>query len=293
MISIITCSIDEIKLNSLKKSLAETTFYPYELIAIDNAANEYGICQAYNLGATQSKFECLCFVHEDIVFKTHHWDINFINHLSDKSISLIGILGNTIKTIFPSGVYSAVQHTNRINQLQTSTTNNPVLNYCNPHHEVISEVAVLDGMLLGTTKENWSKISFDEAILNGFHGYDIDFSLSMLTLGKVVVVYDILIEHASGGGNTSAWVENQLKVIEKWRAVLPVQKINIDKRTLLQREIDDLNQFAIALLKLKYDLKLAYKYSFLAMLKSPLQRINLFFIKHLSIQTYKWLTSTT
>lgn len=293
MLSIITCSINATKLNSLKKSLNETTFHPFELIAINNEGNKYSIGQAYNIGARQSNFLYLCFVHEDIIFKTEHWDINFIKHFENPNYSLIGILGNTVKTIYPSGVYSGVQNTNRIYQLQSAVNSPPTLIDCNPNEEKISEVAILDGMFLGTTKNHWNNIPFDEEILDGFHGYDIDFSLSMSTLGKVMVVYDILIEHSSGGGNTTQWVDSQLKVIKKWRSKLPIQKVEPNKITLYKREIDDLNQFAITLLKLKYNLKLAFKYSCIAMLRSPFQRINLFFIKHLCIQTYQWLTSTT
>lgn len=291
MLSIITCSIDQTKLNLLKKSLTETTSHTYELIVIDNSKNKYNICQAYNLGAKQSKYNFLCFVHEDVVFKNRGWDKNFVNHLSNKKISLIGILGNTIKTRIPSGVYSGIQHTNRINQIQRLKDGSIVHYYTNPKEEEISEVATLDGMLLGTTKSHWDNIPFDEKIA-GFHAYDVDFSLAMSQLGKVVVVYNVLIEHASFGGNTIGWIESQLKVIEKWHSFLPIQKTDTDKKTLFERERDDLNQFAISLLKLKYNLKLAYKYSFLAILKNPSQRINLFFFKHLGIQTYKWLTST-
>ncbi|WP_412467658.1 glycosyltransferase [Pedobacter sp. KLB.chiD] len=286
MISIVTCSINPKKLALLQQSLVETTFHPYELIVIDNTEHKYSICSAYNFGASKSKFEYLCFVHEDIIFKTQNWDINFINHFEkNANISLIGVVGNTVKTAFPSGVYSIVQHTNRMNQLQAVLNEKPIHYYHNPKYEMHSEVATLDGMLLGTKKIFWQKYNFDDLTLMDFHGYDIDFSLAMAQLGKVVVVYDMLIEHASSGGNTVAWIESQLKITKKWSASLPVQ-IEADHKTLREREIDDLNQFAISLLRSRYSLKLAYQFCSLAFLRRPFQRINLFFLKHLMLQTF-------
>ncbi|TKC08186.1 hypothetical protein FA048_13590 [Pedobacter polaris] len=286
MLSIITCSIDQTKLSLLKKSLTETTSLLYELIVIDNSKNKYNISQAYNLGAAQSKYDFLCFVHEDIIFKNKDWDRNFIHHLSNKKISLIGILGNIIKTRTPSGVYSNIQYTNRINQIQKLKDGTTVSYYDNPNEEDISEVAVLDGMLLGTTKSHWEKISFDEKI-DGFHAYDIDFSLAMAQLGKVGVVYDILLEHCSFGSQTKEWASNQIIVTNKWKKFLPIQKGEADTRTLKIREKDDLIQFTIRLLNLRYKRNVSFKYSILVILKYPFHRINLFIIKQLLIQSFK------
>lgn len=291
MLSIITCSINETKLKLLKNSLAETTTLPYELIVIENMANRFGICEAYNLGAKQSNFEYLCFVHEDIVFKNNGWDKNFVNHLSDKKISLVGILGNTIKTIFPSGVYSNIQSTNRINQIQILKSGTSIHYYNNPKDEETSEVATLDGMLLGTKKEYWNKIPFDDLTLSGFHGYDIDFSLSMMMLGKVIVVYDILVEHASFGVYTKEWLDNQIDIVKKWENFLPLQKGDTDSKTLKIREKDDFLQLTIKILNLRYPLHISIKYGLKSIIRYPFQRLNLFIIKNLTIRSLKLLKS--
>ncbi len=292
MLSIITCSINPEKLAQLSQSLAETTELPYELIVIENKGHNYGICQAYNLGAAQSKFAYLCFVHEDIIFKNKGWDQHFVAHFETKEIAMIGILGNTIKTKYPSGVYSAVQHTNRINQLQLLPDGSSIHYYNNPLEEKTSEVATLDGMLLGTLKTYWLAQKFDEN-LAGFHAYDVDYSLAMRQMGKVAVVYDILIAHASFGGNTRSWIDNQLQTAKKWRHILPIRPKDHDSRTLRLREQDDLRQFSIALLKLNYRYRLALYYGLLTLLSKPFQRVNLFIVKQLILQFFSWPKPST
>ncbi|WP_025144456.1 glycosyltransferase [Pedobacter jeongneungensis] len=284
MISVITCSISKAKLALLQNSLQATTSCEYELIAIDNSNNNYSICQAYNLGARKSKFDVLCFVHEDIEFLTPNWDQYLLGHLKEPDIALLGILGNTVKTIYPSGVYSPVLESNRINQVQKLSHGSDQHYYINPLEEKRSEVATLDGMLLGTTKKYWEKANFDEALLEGFHGYDVDFSLAMGQLGKVVVVYDILIAHSSFGGNNKTWIENQIKIVKKWRSYLPICKGAVSKKMLKERERADLNDLMRSLLKLNSPFGISLKYAWLAIRKTPFQRINLHFIKKLFLK---------
>ena len=51
------------------------------------------------------------------------------------------------------------------------------LKYLNPFKEKRSSVATLDGVFLATRKEVWKEIQFDEKLIKGFHGYDLDFTL--------------------------------------------------------------------------------------------------------------------
>ncbi|SER31648.1 glycosyltransferase [Pedobacter rhizosphaerae] len=281
MTSIITCSVNPEYLKEFSTSIAGTTTLPYEIISIDNRDNKYSICEAYNIGAKQSKYQNLCFIHEDIRLLTSGWDENLALHLKSKKVSLVGILGNTVKTKYASGVYSSVTETNRINQIQCFKDGSKLHYYHNPDQEDESEVATLDGMFLATTKNNWQKQPFDEQNLKGFHGYDIDFSLAMGKLGKVVVVYDILLEHLSSGGNTLEWLKNQLIVIEKWQNELPVISNSTHEELLNAREIDDINQLANTLIKLKKHTGICYRYVLKLFIKRPFHRANLSILKRL------------
>jgi hypothetical protein len=265
----------------MKESLIKHSILPYEVISIDNKENKYNICEAYNLGAAQSRYENLCFVHEDIQFLTSGWDLNLNTHLQKNDVALIGVLGNTIKTKFPSGVYSDVRETNRINQVQKFADGSSLHYYNNPHNEQQSEVAILDGIFLATKKTNWLKQPFDSATLKAFHGYDIDFSLAMKQLGKVLVVYDILLVHLSLGGNTKNWVESQLAISQKWNWALPVMTSDADKLYLRSKEVDDLTQLVRTLLKLKINFRLSCYYTLNLLLKGPFSRSTISIVKRL------------
>lgn len=286
MVSVIVSSKTDTLFQNFSNNLSETIGCLYEIIEIKNYQGKLSICEAYNKGAQMAKYPILCFCHEDISFKTQNWGNLLVSHFEDPKISLIGILGNIIKTKIPSGVFSSVQHTNRINQLQLLHDRSTLHYYTNPLNETISEVATLDGMFLATKHTYWKQYQFDQHILTGFHGYDVDFSLSMSLLGKVVVVYDILIEHFSFGGNTKDWVTSQLSIVQKWKNVLPIQHNQFNKIDLKLREIDDLFNFNITLLRLKYNLRLSYKYAIKLFLKKPFNRNSLSILKQVIMLSF-------
>ena len=70
MISIIICSRTASISDELNQNIDQTIGIPYELVVIDNSENLYSIFSAYNEGVKRSKYEMLCFMHDDIIFKT-------------------------------------------------------------------------------------------------------------------------------------------------------------------------------------------------------------------------------
>jgi hypothetical protein len=73
-----------------------------------------------------------------------------------------------------------------------------------------------------TRKNIWKQCRFDENLLKGFHGYDLDFSFSARKFGKVVVTHEILLEHFSLGSFTIDWLKDSLLINEKWLSILPI-----------------------------------------------------------------------
>lgn len=285
MISIVVCSIKPLLLEKLKDNINHTIGVPYEVISIDNRSGQHSICSAYNFGAQQARCDYLCFVHEDILFHTSKWGEKLVNHLSKADVSLVGVLGCTVKTTCPSGVYTNIQTLNRINQLQRYPDQSLVHYYDNPYNESLSEVSTLDGIFLACRKDNWSKKPFDSEGLRHFHGYDIDFSLAQSENGKVVVVYDILIEHISFGNNTKEWIDAQLYINKKWAAALPlIKEKNISKALLKQADIENCNQLIVSLVKNNYKIGLALRLALKTIARAPFQKINLFYLKNIPLR---------
>lgn len=227
MISIIVCSRSEDFFNSLVQNIEATVGIPFEIICIDNSSGKYGICSAYNEGASRANFHWLCFVHEDVSFKTNGWGKMLIAHFNElPDAGIIGIAGAIYKSRMPCGWWQAeagMDEIKRINIIQTSLARSSDIKhlYYNPFKEIRSAVVVLDGVFMATTKEVWNRNRFDDKMFNGFHGYDLDFSFRVLQTKSLFVVYDILLEHYSVGIRDMVWLNAMMLVHEKWKKKLP------------------------------------------------------------------------
>lgn len=278
MISVIICSINPSLLEQVKANITQTIGVEHEVVAIDNNVEQLSIAAAYNRGARQAKFPHLCFMHEDVLFHTDGWGVNLIKHFSDPEVALIGVLGCVIKTKAPSGVYIPIQQLNRVNQIQRKQDGSTELYYHNPASEASSEVKILDGMFLATTAARHAGYPFDEKMLTAFHGYDVDYSLGQSLTGKVLVVYDILLEHFSYGGNTTNWVDAQLLITEKWRAQLP-SRIKTTGLNLKIAEIVNLENLLITLFNTHYNQSVKLKYILQLLYLRPFGGRNFYFLR--------------
>lgn len=229
MISIIVCSRYLQLFNNLSANIEKTIGVPHEIICIDNSNNAYSLCKAYNMGAAQAKFSLLCFVHEDVVFKTLGWGRNFVNHFSQSDIGLIGVAGAVHKSKMCSGWWQSEDNLFEIRRMniQQSTPHLSHL-FINPFEEKRSEVVLIDGVFIGTTKATWLHHKFDEELFTGFHGYDLDFSFSVSQSKKIFVVYDILIEHFSTGSTGIEWMMGMMKLHKKWKKKLPFKSVQYE-----------------------------------------------------------------
>src|SRR5208337_2764590 len=70
----------------------------------------------------------------------------------------------------------------------------------NPVKKEIEDVVCIDGVFMFSKKEVFQKCRFDEKLLTGFHGYDMDFSLQVFFTGyRVIVDRMVVLYHASFG----------------------------------------------------------------------------------------------
>ncbi|QIL77240.1 glycosyltransferase [Hymenobacter sp. HDW8] len=231
MISIVICSRSAEMLSSAAKSIEATIGLPYQIIDIDNSKGRYSIFEAYNLGIEKSQFNILCFMHEDVGFITSGWGEKVINAFHDNSkLGLLGVAGSSYKSLVPSGWSFATAtdkalHMNVVQHYKTDGSS--VHDYNNPRSETLSKVAAVDGVWFCTTREVVNQIKFDDTIFNGFHCYDVDFSLSVLQQYDVAVTYEILLNHFSEGSFNDGWLSDTIKLHNKWNRVLPINLDNL------------------------------------------------------------------
>lgn len=228
MISIVVCFKDEEMVNRLSENISETIGTEYELIKLDNRNQLYSLTAAYNLGASKAIFDKLCFIHEDVLFRTKNWGSKLLAHYeADTQIGAIGVAGSAYKIQMISSWWQPEifgHEPKRINIVQHyKFTSDPVRQISiNPKGELRSHVATLDGVFLSVKKSVWIKFRFDQGLLKGFHGYDMDFSLRVGKKLNNYVVFDILLEHLSEGKNDINWFRYNYLVHLKNRKLLPI-----------------------------------------------------------------------
>nr|MBI1230022.1 hypothetical protein [Cytophagales bacterium] len=291
MISVIICSINAAQLARIRENIMSTIGVEYELLAIDNTRNPRGICAVYNEGARNAKYEHICFVHEDVQFNTSGWGRVLSSIFQDLSWGLIGLAGAAHKPKLPSGWGAEGLHDRlvKINLVQHFRNHKPAeLQYQNTEKERLAEVACVDGVFLASTKSILMRIPFDEKLLKGFHGYDLDLSLAIGKHYKVGVTYEILAEHFSEGTLNIDWLRSSLLIHQKWANSLPKTVVPITKK---EKTICEKRTYRFLLPILKKNKALGYSLQVLH--QGELMRLNILTYLKMYISLGKVLFSRT
>ena len=161
MITIIICSRNSQIPSKLRDNIASSIGIEYEVVCIDNSQNKYSIFEAYNLGARQSKFPFLCFIHDDILFQTANWGINLIQHFENSEFGLIGVAGSQYKSKYLSG-WGCSPKFMRVNITEIHSDGFKNVMYNNPTSNKLEEVICIDGVFMATKKSVMDEFKFDD-----------------------------------------------------------------------------------------------------------------------------------
>lgn len=195
MISVIICSRKSNISLELNTNIIETIGCEYELVIIDNSHNQYNIFQAYNEGVNRSKGEVLCFMHDDILYRTNDWGKIIEEVFVDKTIGLVGFAG----THFLSSSPFYWTCSPFISEHNLTNDKGVVLKcYKDDYYngKGIADLVAVDGFCFFIRKELFDFIRFDDITYQGFHAYDMDICMQVLGMGfRVCACNKILIEH--------------------------------------------------------------------------------------------------
>ena len=239
MISVIICSINPELLFNIRKNINDTIGVPHEILYFDNRGEKKGLCYVYNQLAEKASFSYLCFLHEDVIFSTKNWGSTIADIFIDNSnVGLIGIAGSKYKSAYYSGWFSGMKELDCANYSHQYIDGLEKVFLSPKKIANLQEVVCVDGVFFCCLKDSWRNTLFDDALLKGFHFYDIDFSLRIAHHSKVVITYDIELTHVTSGGDYGdRWVETAMLYHEKMKTHLPFSKTNVNKKAADKRII--------------------------------------------------------
>lgn len=201
MISVITCSVDPRRYAELRANLSGLlNGEPHEFIVIADAKS---LSEGYNRGIRQSRGGVLILCHDDIEILTPNFTSLLLERL--KRFDLLGVAG-TSRLTGPEWSSAGMPHLfGQIAYPPTADALYDVVQWSVPAPFVDSIVA-LDGLLIAGKREVFERVPFDEALFQGFHHYDLDFTYRAHLAGyKLGVCCDFAVIHDSMGNYDQVW----------------------------------------------------------------------------------------
>ena len=221
MISIIVCSRLDSSIDIHKRNVAATVSSPHEYIRIDNTDNRFGICAAYNEGVSKSKGDILVFVHEDVFFMEPGWGNTLESKFLDQSIGLIGVAGTQYLFGNPPGWVVAGRPYIKGRVVHELDNGNIYDLTVFSWDKQDSDVVAVDGLFFAIRKSLFNRIRFDDRTFDGFHFYDLHICMQVRKTHRLIVTWDILIKHLSGGAFDEIWKQYAVRFLQKYRSELP------------------------------------------------------------------------
>ncbi|MDE6258787.1 MAG: glycosyltransferase family protein [Muribaculaceae bacterium] len=231
-LSVIVCSIYPDRLKNLQGNIASTIgeAVDFEIIYKDNRTNPEPLAKVYNSLACKAQYKYLLFIHEDAGFESVGWYREIASKLKSPEVGLIGFAGGKLMGNAPSGWNQSEQY-NVLNLTECGRIVKTNLD----EGKAFSEVVTVDGFAMFVRREVWQKYPFDEVLLDGFHGYDTDFGLSVGSEFINYVSNNVRVFHNSTGNLDARWVETVVEMHKrKWSHILPrvISSLNVSDNEL-------------------------------------------------------------
>lgn len=287
MISVIICSRGPAYRAEVTANIAATIGVPYELVVVDNSANKYGICAAYNEGAARSQYDILCFAHEDIAFQTPGWGAIVAEILGDASIGVLGTAGGKWLGKVPNSWWGCGPERLSINLYDASRDG--ALNthtFLQPEGQPLADVAAVDGLWLCARKAAWAQFPFDAHTFPDFHFYDVDFCASVLAHYRVCVTFRVDLTHYSRGNFNDSWYVNADRFYRKHAHRLPLGVPAGSAGEERARRYQGCQGFLLEIIKRNLPPHLGYTYLASCLALAPFSRDTLWLVRHYA--KYAW-----
>lgn len=208
-ISVVACSGDDAQFAAMTASYDRALAgWPHSIVRIADATS---LAEGYTRGAAAATGEIIIFSHDDVELLAADFGERLLRRLAECDV--LGIAGATRATgaawpfagwpflhgsvIYPEGSGYRVSVYSRTAPLARG-------------------IRVMDGVFLAMRREVALGIGWDAQTCDGFHGYDVDFTLRAAQAGfRLAVATDLGVVHRSYGSFDERWESTARKLIAR------------------------------------------------------------------------------
>ena len=198
-ISVVTCSNDDARFApmaaSYERALRE---WPHEIVRIADARS---LAEGYTRGLERATGDVVVFTHDDVEILPADFGRRLERRLA--ACDILGVAGATRAT-GPAWAYAGWPHLHGC-VIYPHEAGYRVTAYSRTV-PIAHGIRVMDGVLLAMRRSIAQKIGWDSEACEGFHGYDVDFTLRAARGGcRLAVATDLGVVHRSYGSFDARW----------------------------------------------------------------------------------------
>jgi len=206
-ISVVVCSNDEQQFAAMAAGYERAlTGWTHELVRIADASS---LAEGYTRGLAAATGDLIIFSHDDVELLAADFGARLFRRLAECDV--LGVAGAT-RASGPAWSFAGWPH------LHGSVIYPDGSGYRVTVYSRIAPLArgirVMDGVLLAMRRETALAIGFDAKTCDGFHGYDLDFTLRAAKAGlRLAVATDLGLVHRSYGSFDERWETTARKLM--------------------------------------------------------------------------------
>lgn len=199
-VSIVTCSIQPARLRAMQENFrAHLAGREHEFVVIPDAKS---LAEGYTRGMAQARHDFIVFSHDDLELVSPQPFEALQTALAAHDV--VGLAGSRQVT-GPAVIWAGHPHIHGWVSYPAPEGGFDAAPF-SLHGGVLGGMQALDGLLFAARRATVEAVGFDAATFDGFHFYDLDFTLRAHRAGrKLAVTTDVLAVHASAGNFGESW----------------------------------------------------------------------------------------
>jgi tetratricopeptide (TPR) repeat protein len=208
-VSVVTCSIDDGQFAAMAASYDRALAgWPHEIVRVADATS---LAAGYNRGFARATGDIVVFTHDDVEIIATDFGDRLVRGL--RECDVLGIAGATRATgpawPFAGWPYlhgSVIYPDDKGYRVTVYSRTVPLAR----------GIRVMDGVFLATRREIAASIGWDAETCDGFHCYDVDFTLRAAQAGlRLAVASDLGVVHRSYGNFDEEWAASARRLQAK------------------------------------------------------------------------------